>query len=98
MKPVTIQPRTIAREAGYYAGCLFVALGANLFAIIHYHRPLSEFISQIGFVIVISLLLYLYIGIIRLLYFGIVSLFKNLRERINRKRGKAGSCNSEKPI
>lgn len=68
MKPITISPTYIARELGYLAACFFVALGANIFAIIHFHRPASEIFSQIGFVIVITAALYAYILILRLIY------------------------------
>lgn len=65
MKPVNIKSQTIARELGYLAACFAVAFGANIFAVIRFHRPWTEIFSQIGFVIVITAALFVYIAILR---------------------------------
>lgn len=72
MKNYNIKSGTIAREAGYLAGCFAVALGANIFAIIKFHRPFTEIFSQIGFVAAITVVLYIYICVLR----GIAALLK----------------------
>lgn len=68
MKSITIKGNTLARELGYLAACIAVAVGANLLAIIKFHRPWTEFFSQTGFVAVITAVLFVYITIVRAVY------------------------------
>lgn len=65
MKSLNIKSQTIARELGYLAACFAVAFGANLYAVIAYHRPWTELFTQIGFVVVITAALFIYIAILR---------------------------------
>lgn len=85
MRPITIRPDKMAREAGYLSACLFVALAANIFAVIKFHRPYTELFSQLGFVIVISIALYAYIIILRIIYHAIVYLFSKIQDRIKNR-------------
>lgn len=85
MRPVTLSPTLIAREAGYLAACFFVALGANIFAVIHFHRPASELFSQLGFVVAITVALYVYILLVRLLWRGLTLGWLRLRKLFRKK-------------
>lgn len=60
-----------------WAGCFILAELTNLGAIIAYSRPLVELVSMIGYVVVISLVYYLMIGVLR----GVAALVKKLVKR-----------------
>ncbi|MDE6801994.1 MAG: hypothetical protein K2J07_03690 [Muribaculaceae bacterium] len=80
MKPITLSPTILARESGYLAACLLTALGANIYAVIHFHRPAVELFSQLGFVVVITIALYIYILILRLIFHGVKLAWSKMRK------------------
>ena len=79
MKPITLSPTVIARETGYLAACFFAALGANIFAVIYFRRPASELFSQLGFVVAITVALYVYILVLRVIYRGLRVAWNKIR-------------------
>lgn len=89
MQSITIKANTLAREAGYLAACFLVAVAANVYAIIAFHRPFTEFFSQIGFVVVISLVLYAYTGILRLIYHAVIYFINKIRVFIKKHKSKS---------
>ena len=50
----------------------------NVYAIVTYHRPWTEFFSQIGYVIVISSGIYAVQWIVRLIVLAVIRIFRSL--------------------
>lgn len=80
MKDIVIKAKSLVREAWVFLGCFVVACGLNIGTIIAYERPWRELYTQIGFVLVATILLYLLLWLIR----GIVSLFLCAIRKIRR--------------
>ena len=76
MKDITIKGSFIKQQLLYLLGCFVVAFAVNTYAVIHYDRPAIELLSQLGFVVVIALSLYLLIAFMWLLYCLISHPFK----------------------
>ena len=77
MEDIVIKGKSIGREI-ILLGILFIlAECINLGTIIHYGRPASELLSQIGYVIILTLLLYCVILFVRIIVKVIVKVFKN---------------------
>jgi len=58
MKNIIITPKDLKRELTIWIICLVTAIGLNVYAIIFYNTSWSELYSQIGYVIVLSLIIY----------------------------------------
>ena len=69
MKDIVINKKRQRRELWVVAGCLIAAYGLNVFSIIHWNRPASEYYMTLGYVIAIALVIYIVSVIIRLLIF-----------------------------
>ncbi|MCW1734766.1 hypothetical protein [Anaerorudis cellulosivorans] len=76
MKDIVIPSQKVKREARIFMGCFIFAFLLNIAAIIIYKTPLYEAFTQIGYVIVIAVVLYLITALIRFLVFLIGKLFK----------------------
>ena len=76
MKDIVITSKSIKREIFVILGCFAAAFCLNLGAIIHYHHPAFELLSQIGYVVVISVVLYVLLMIVRIIIWVIRSIFK----------------------
>ena len=59
--------------------CFLVANLVHLYAIIAYHAPWMEMITSIFYILIFTFALYLFWGILRLLFYGIKSLFGHKR-------------------
>ena len=68
MKDITITGRQLRRETLYLVACFVVAFLINVYAVIHFHRPAIELLSQLGFVVVITVALYIVIAILRVIW------------------------------
>ena len=55
--------------------CFLIAIGLNVYAIVHYGSPLSELWTSILYVLMATLVLYAIWIVLRLLFFGIARLF-----------------------
>ena len=66
MKDIVITEKMIRRELYVLLGCFVAACLVNVGAIIAYDRPWSELYSQIGFVLFITVGLYVLLAIFRL--------------------------------
>ncbi len=66
MKDIVITGRIVKRELYVLLACFIVGVLTNLGAIIFYHRPFTELFSQIGYVVVFSVILYFLLWIVRL--------------------------------
>jgi hypothetical protein len=63
MKPITIHPR---REFIIWLIAFLVSNLLNVYGIIHYKTSWTELFTQLGYVLVLSLLLYFMVALIRL--------------------------------
>ena len=80
MKDIVITAKKLVREAWVWLGCFVVANGVNVSAIVTYNRPWTELYSQIGFVVAVSIAIYLLLWIVR----AIVALVRWLIAKIKR--------------
>lgn len=67
MKDLVISARRIRRELRFAAVAFLVAFAANLYAVMHFDRPWYELFTQLGYVVVITVVIYLLLWIPRLL-------------------------------
>jgi hypothetical protein len=65
MKPITIHPR---REFIIWLIAFLFSNLLNIYGIIHYKTRWIELFTQLGYVIVLSLLLYFLVALIRLVF------------------------------
>lgn len=80
MKDIIITSKKLKRESNIYFLCFILAFIMNVIAIIVYSRPWIELISQIGYVIVISIFIYLILWIPRGILHIATSLFRKHRK------------------
>lgn len=80
MKDIVIPSQKVKREAWIFLGCFIFAFLLNIAAIIIYKTPWYEAFTQIGYVIVIAVVLYLLMALIRFLIFVIGKLFKRQKK------------------
>lgn len=78
MKDIIISGRAVRRELFTMLFCFIVAFLTNVGAILYYHRPWVEVFSQIGFVLVLALCVYLFLGMFRVAWFVSSFFFKNV--------------------
>jgi hypothetical protein len=77
MKDVVISSKRIKREGLILFFCFLVANLTNLYAIFAYQTAFSELISQIGYVCLFTLALYVFLGLCRFVYYLIMKFLKN---------------------
>ena len=82
MKDIVITRKALRRELFILLGCFIFAILLNIYAIIKYSRPAIEFVSMIGYVIVVTVIAYLILVVIRL----IILFFVWLINKIFRKK------------
>ena len=68
MKNIVITPKQIKRELIIWGICLVIAIGLNVYAIIDYNTSWRELYTHFGYVVFISILLYLIAWIFRGLF------------------------------
>ena len=76
MKDIVISARRIRREALFAAAALLIAFAANIYAVVHFDRPWYELFTQLGYVVVMAVMIYLLLWIPRLLVAGIAWLIR----------------------
>ena len=79
MKDWVITGRHVRRELRVLLGCLLAACLVNVYAIVRYARPVSELWTQIGYVVVLALVVYLLLALLRLLAAGVLALVRKIR-------------------
>lgn len=57
--------------------CFIISNVIHFYAIVVYHAPFSEMITSIFYIIIFTLALYAFWGILRVLFYGTQMLFKN---------------------
>lgn len=67
MKDITIPASRIRKELWSLAICFGMAVLINLGSIIYYHTPFYEIFTQIGFTVVVTIILYVAWILLRLL-------------------------------
>lgn len=76
MKDIVVTAGRLRRERNVYLVCFLLAFLLNLVAVVRFDRPWTELFSQIGYVLVISVVLYLVLWIPRLLIVGARRVFR----------------------
>lgn len=76
MKDIIISAKHQKRELRILLYCFIFAFLLNITGIILYKTPVKEVITQIGYVVVITFVLYFIVALFRLLIFLISTLFK----------------------
>lgn len=66
MKDLVISARRIRREIRFAAAAFIVAFLTNLYAVVRFDRPWYELFTQMGYVVVITAVIYLLLWIPRL--------------------------------
>lgn len=76
MKDIVVTAIRLRRERNVYLICFLLAFLLNLVAVVCFDRPWIELFSQLGYVVVISVVLYLLLWIPRLLVAGARRVFR----------------------
>ena len=82
MKDIVIPGRTIRRELFILLGCRLAAILVNVYAVVHFQRPVVEVVTQVGFTVCVALAIYLALWVVRLLVLLVASLYKRARKSI----------------
>ena len=77
MKDIVITQTRIKKEFLILIGCFIVAFITNVVSIVVYRTSWVEIFTQIGYVIVIALVLYFLLLLIRILLYGIKNFLKS---------------------
>lgn len=80
MKDIVIPAKKVKREVYILLGCFIFAFLLNIACIIIYKTRWIEIFTQIGYVIVIAVVLYLLIALIRFVAFLVGKLFKKQKK------------------
>lgn len=76
MKDLTISSKRIKSEMRTWFFCFFTALLINICAIINYKTNWIEIFSQLHIILLLSIVIYLFLGVIRIVARLIARLFK----------------------
>ncbi len=79
MKDIVITGAKVRRELLILLACFAVAECINAGAIIWYSRPAAELVTMLGYVIVVTVIIYLLVLILRLLAALVVFLVRKLK-------------------
>ena len=82
MKDIIITSKRIKKELYILLGCFIVAFAANIIAIIIYKTSWVETFSQIGYVVVITLYLYVLLAALRFAFKIIRKTLKRIKKTI----------------
>jgi len=76
MRDIVITAKVVRRELLIVLACFLAAEGINIHSIIKYHTSFLEIFSQIGYVLLMMLLIWLVITVIRLMVYLIGKLLR----------------------
>ena len=82
MKDIVIRGRVLRRELFVLLGCMVVAVGVNVYAVLHFSRPAVELVTQMGFTVCTALAIYLVLWVVRLGVLLAVAICKAVRKGI----------------
>ena len=80
IKDLTITAKQVRREIAILLICFALAEGTNIYSMIKYGTPWTEFFTQIGFVLIIAAALYIILIAIRVLVWLIKLLIGKCRK------------------
>ncbi len=79
MKDIIISEKHLKREFLIFVACMAAMELLNIYAVIKYDGMWIEIVKSLGFVFTSALVIYLVIGLVRLLYAGIVKLISKIK-------------------
>jgi hypothetical protein len=77
MRDIVISSKRIRTELFTLLICCIVANLFNLYAIISYNTPFVELLTQLGYVFIFSLVLYIVWSLLRIVFYAIKKLVKS---------------------
>ncbi len=77
MRDIVISSKRIRTELFTLLICFIVANLLNLYAIISYSTPFVELLTQLGYVFIFSLVLYIVWSLLRIVFYAIKKLVKS---------------------
>jgi len=80
LKGLYISPRRLKKEITIFAICFIIGFFFNLYAIVRFQTPWHEIISQIGYVLLITISLYFIVFFVRFILFLIRKLVTQIRK------------------
>ena len=83
MKDTVLTARRKKLELITLLVCFIIANLSNLYAIIAYKTPFTELITSIFYVLIFTFVLYLFWGVLRILFYGIRGMFTKKRRQKN---------------
>ena len=78
---ITITGRCVKLEIIIFAGCLLFAQLVNIYSIVRFDSPWSEVVTSLHYILAVSVLTYLVIGLPRLILKLIKLLIKRLKQQ-----------------
>ena len=81
MKDIIIKSDTVKRELLVFGACFVLACLMNIYAIAQAGTPWVELLTQLGYVIVIAVVLYVLIGILRAIVSFLLNPFLRKKRR-----------------
>ena len=78
---ITITGRSVKLEITIFAGCLLFAQLVNIYSIVRFDSPWSEVVTSLHYILAVSALTYLVIGLPRLILQLIKLLIKRLQKQ-----------------
>ncbi|MPN30401.1 hypothetical protein SDC9_177872 [bioreactor metagenome] len=84
MKDIVITSKRIKKETLILLFCFITAFLINVATIIIYKTPWIEVVTQIGYVIVITIVLYVIVALLRILSWWLLKLFEIIKNRKKR--------------
>ena len=82
MKDIIITSKRLKKELYILLGCSIAAFAINILAIIIYKTSWVEAFSQIGYVLVIAVFLYVLIAVLRFIFKVIRKAFRRIKKKI----------------
>ena len=79
MKDIVIKAKRIRTELIIFSICVLVSFLGNIGAVIFYKSPVIEIATSLHYVLIFSIFLYLFMGIIRIIIKLIRKLFRKKR-------------------
>lgn len=76
MKDLVITGNRLRKEITIFSVCFIVAFIINIISIIKFRTPWHEMFTQIGYVVIISFILYLLLAIVRMIILFVRRLIK----------------------
>lgn len=76
MKDIVITGKKLRNELFIILGCFVAACLVNVYAIIHYSRPVSELFTQIGYVAVTAVLIFAVLTVVRVVVWLVLAVVR----------------------